>query len=178
MKKPFVYIVFALFLTLILVLYKHLGGFNEPLITFEPVRSYTFYGSHYRGEISGHRMEDLFTEMRDLKYKARYNGPLVMVWFDEPKTRNDSINVFIGIEILPAEPVPGHYDGLSIEMNGLIRAVMKGHASVLPVPSAIAEKIKDFAMTNNYQLQDILIDKYLSDSVVYTEIPVVLEAKR
>jgi len=172
MKKPFVYIVLALIFTLFLVLYKHLGGFNEPAITFEPAKDYVFSGKSYMGEVTDPAVELLFSEMRKLKLEGRYNGPLVMIWFEEPETGDSPVSMFIGIEVLPNESMPENLDSIRIEMNGLVRASIKGHASVMPNPSSIVEQIRTFAGENNYELQDIVIDKYLSDSIIYTEIPI------
>ena len=172
MKKPFVFIAIALLFTFLLVLYRHLGGFNEPAITFEPVKEYVLSGKNFQGKITDKRLGGLFNEMRNFKIGNRYGGALVMVWYSEPQNRKDSADVFIGIEILPGESLPERYDRLEIPMNGLVRATIRGHASVIPSPSTVVEKIKDFAWENSYLLQDVLIDKYLSDSVIYTEIPV------
>jgi hypothetical protein len=117
-------------------------------------------------------MEKLFVEMRTLKVEGRYKGPVVMIWYWEPQDKEDTVNVLIGLEIMPGEPVPEHFDTERIEMNGVVRATIVGHSSVMPSPAKVIEKIKRFASENNYKLQDLIIDKYLSDSVVFTEIPV------
>jgi len=172
MKKPFLYIVLALFFTAILILYNNLGGFNEPVIMYEHITEYVFMGKNYEGKTSDPTIEDLFTEMKQLKLEDQYKGSLVMVWFEEAKTKNDIVHVFIGLEKLPGENIPDHLETTTIQMNGLVRAKINAHASVMPSPSKVQKMIKAYAEKNNYTLQDILIDKYPEESVVYTEIPV------
>ena len=41
----------------------------------------------------------------------------------------------------------------------------------MPSPSMIINEIKEYADNQQYKIQELVIDKYLSDTVVYTEIP-------
>jgi predicted transcriptional regulator YdeE len=172
MKRPFQYLVLALIFTCILILYKYLGGFNEPEITYESINEYIIGGKSYFGKVSDPAIESLFLEMKALKLEKNQKGPLVMVWFNEAKSKNDSVKIIIGLEMMPGEHIPDHLETIRIEMNGLVRAKIEGHASVLPSPSDVSHKIRAFADKYNYELQNLLIDKYLEESVVYTEIPV------
>jgi hypothetical protein len=56
-------------------------------------------------------------------------------------------------------------------MSGVIRAAIKKHSSVMPNPLVIIDQIKKYAEEHQYKLQNLVIDKYLSDTLVYTEIP-------
>jgi hypothetical protein len=172
MKKPFLYIILAIFFTIILIIYNQLGGFDEPEITYEPITEYVIAGKRFEGKISDPAMEDLFSEMRLLKQEKGYNGPLVMIWYSEVKKRNDSVKVFIGIEVLPGEIAPEHLATTKIQMNGIIRAKINAHASVMPGPAKVLKRIRIYADKNNYELQDIIIDKYPEESVVFTEVPI------
>ena len=172
MKKPFLYIVIALLFTSFLILYNQLGGFKEPEITHEPVQEYTFAGKKYKGKASDPAMEQLFSEMKGIKKDNQFEGPLVMVWHREAASKDDAVEVLIGIEILPGEIVPGLLETSILQMNGVIRAKISAHTSVMPNPKSVLKKIRHFAEKNGYVLQDIVIDKYPEESVVYTEIPV------
>lgn len=172
MKKPFQYIVLALIFTCILILYKYLGGFNEPEITYEPINEYVIGGKSFMGKMSDPTIESLFLEMKTLKLETNHKGPLVMIWYNEAKNKTDTVEIIIGIEIIPGERIPDHLETIRIGMNGLVRAKIAGHSSVLPSPSDVTHKIRAFAEENNYTLQEILIDKYIEESIVFTEIPV------
>jgi hypothetical protein len=172
MKKPFLFIILALAFTCILIVYNYLGGFNEPVISYEYQQEYIIVGKAFKGKIADPAVEQLYTQMRDLKIAGSYEGPLVMVWDEEPDSEKDSVNVFIGIEIPRETSFADHLEIRKIKMNGLIRATIQGHASVMPNPSKVLEMLRSYANAHDYELQDLVIDKYLSDSVVYTEIPV------
>ena len=117
-------------------------------------------------------IEEIFTEMKQLKHDHQYKGPLVMVWYKEAKKEDDLMEVFIGLEVLSGENIPVHLETTHIQMNGLIRAKINAHASVMPSPTKVLTKMRAFAVENDYTLQDIFIDKYPEESVVYTEIPI------
>jgi hypothetical protein len=172
MKRPFLYIIFALLFTTILILYNQLGGFNEPVISYESVKEYTIAGKQFKGRASDPAIENLFSEMKLLKQEKGYLGPLVMVWYKEENKQDEPIEVLIGIEILPGETIPERLEPTYIQMNGVVRAEINAHASVMPSPENVLKEIRKFAETNDFMLQEIIIDKYLEESVVYTEIPV------
>lgn len=165
------FIALALIITTLLILYDKLGGFNDPELSYEPVMEYILAGNFFNGKTSDPSFEELFEEMRSLKSSGDLGGPLVMVWYEVPKSSKDSIQIFVGLEIEPDDHFPDHLDSLHLEMNGLLRATIRKHASVMPNPTVIIDEIKEYADNQQYKLQNLVIDKYLSDSVVYTEIP-------
>jgi hypothetical protein len=171
MRKPYIFIALALIITTLLILYDKLGGFNDPELTFEPVKEYVLAGSFFNGKTSDPKLEELFNEMRSVRDCDNVGGPLVMVWYEVPKSSKDSIQLFVGLEIKPEDRFPDYLDSLHLEMNGLVRATLRKHASVMPGPSMIIDEIKEYADNQQYKLQNLVIDKYLSDTVVYTEIP-------
>lgn len=171
MKRPYMFIVFALIITSLLILYDQLGGFNDPVLSYEPVREYNFSGNFFHGKTSDPLLEELFSEMRSVKNNENLSGPLVMVWYEVPQSSKDSIQLFVGLEIKPDEHFPDGLDSLHLEMSGVVRAAIKKHTSVMPSPLLIIDQIKEYAEEEQYELQNLVIDKYLSDTLVYTEIP-------
>jgi len=166
------FIVFALIITILLILYDHLGGFNDPILSFEPVKEYNFSGNFFYGKTSDPLLEELFSEMRSVKNSENLSGPLVMVWYEVPESSKDSIQLFVGLEILPEEYFPDDLDSIHLDMKGIVRAAIKKHTSVMPNPLVIIDQIKKYAEEHQYKLQNLVIDKYLSDTLVYTEIPI------
>jgi len=171
MRRPYMLIAFALIITSLLILYDHLGGFNDPVLSYEPVKEYYFSGNYFHGKTSDPLLEELFSEMRSVKNSENLSGPLVMVWYEVPESSKDSIRLFVGLEIIPDEHFPDDLDSMHLEMRGVIRAVIKKHASVMPNPLVIIDQINKYAEEHQYKLQNLVIDKYLSDTLVYTEIP-------
>ena len=171
MRKPYIFIALALIITTLLILYDKLGGFSDPELSYEPVKEYVMAGRFFNGNTSNPELEELFNEMRSVKDREKVDGPLVMVWYEVPESSKDSVQIFVGLEILPDDHFPGHLDSVHFEMNGLVRATIRKHASVMPSPSMIINEIKEYADNQQYKIQELVIDKYLSDTVVYTEIP-------
>ena len=171
MRKPYIFIALALIITTLLILYDKLGGFNDPEISFIPIRSYLLAGNFFNGRTSDPKLEELFNDMRNVKNNENINGPLVIVWYEVPDSSKDSIQLFVGLEIIQEDHFPDHLDSLYLEMNGLVRASIKKHAMVMPSPSVIIDEIKEYADNQQYELQNLVIDKYLSDTLVYTETP-------
>lgn len=172
MKNPYFFIIIALILTTLMIIYNQLGGLNEPVITYEPVEQYTFAGKRYSGVLRDQAFEDLLSEIRNIKIENDYGGALALIWSEESENEDDAVDVFIGIQVLAGDTLSFPLELVNMEMDGLVRAALKGHASVLPSASSVVSKLRDFARERQYTLQDLVIDKYLSDSVVYTEIPV------
>jgi len=172
MKSPFFYLIFALIFTAILIFYNQMGGFREPEITYEPVKEYTLAGRKFKGKASDPAMEQLFSEMKQIKEENQYQGSLVMVWYKEVSRKNEPVEVFIGIEVLSGEVAPEQLETIILRMGGVIRAKISAHTSVMPSPERVLKMIRIFAEKNSYKLQDIVIDKYPAESVVLTEIPV------
>ncbi len=171
MRKPYIFIALALIITTLLILYDKLGGFSDPELSFEPVKEYVLAGRFFNGNTSDPKLEALFNEMRSVKDRKKVGGPLVMVWYEVPESSKDSVQLFVGIEIMADDDFPDHLDSVYLEMNGLVRATIRKHASVMPSPSMIINEIREYADNQQYNLQNLVIDKYLSDTVVYTEIP-------
>ncbi len=171
MRKPYIFIALALIITTLLILYDKLGGFIDPELSFEPIREYVLAGSFFNGNTSDPKLEALFNEMRSVRDREKVSGPLVIVWYEVPESSKDSIQIFVGLEIRPDDHFPDDLDSVHLEMNGLVRATLRKHASVMPSPLMIIDEIKEYAENQQYKLQNLVIDKYLSDTVVYTEIP-------
>jgi len=172
MRRPFLFIVLALLITTILIIFDRLGGFNEPEISYESINAYLFAGRHFQGPTEDPAVEHIFNEMKTIRSEQDIQGALTMIWLDESTDVQDTVDVFIGIEMQEDDDFPAYLDSLQIAMHGLIRARIEGHSSVLPTPESVIHSLREYASENKYELQDYVIDKYLSDTLIYTEIPV------
>ncbi|MBR9997402.1 MAG: hypothetical protein KFF73_00455 [Cyclobacteriaceae bacterium] len=171
-RKSYLFLFIALILTGLLILYRYLGGFNEPEITFLDIHEYRIAGYHYEGRITGKDWEELFYRTARIAGKDSVAGDLTIVWYNEPGEEKGYAKAFIGIKYLDDPELPAGMETRIFRMNGVIRATMDAHVTVMPNPRKIARKIKTYALEQDYELQEILIETYPEESVIYAEIPV------
>ena len=82
------------------------------------------------------------------------------------------VKAFVGLIWNDSIAVPESFDIKEIAMKGLVRAELKGHAFVVPNPNKVINKIRKFAESKDLTLNNIVIDRYPEESIIYTEIPV------
>lgn len=172
MKKSYLYIIGTLVLTGILILYNQLGGFNEPDISIKSISKYQIAGKMYEGKISDRQWEELFHEVRSIKEKLETLSPMAIIWYNSPEEEKGAVKAFVGFMSDDSMSIPDGYEIKLIEMQGLIRAEIKGHAVVMPSPKKIVEKIHLYAKTRDIILRNEVIDWYPEESIIYTEIPI------
>jgi hypothetical protein len=129
-------------------------------------------GNYYEGSLNDKKWEELFHNTNELIKNGGYAGVLILIWYNEPEKEKGFARVFIGITLQEHEKAPSGFEIINVDMNGLIRVTIKAHPLVMPKPQKIAGKMKKFALENNLELQDLLIEKYPEESKVIAEIPV------
>lgn len=171
-RRSYLFLLIALLLTAILIVYHQLGGFKEPEISFVNLHEYHIAGSYYEGKITSDKWKSLFIQIRDLEESDKFPGILTIVWYNEPEKEEGFARAFIGIQFKGDPEIPGGLEVRTLQMDGVVRATMKSHVTVMPNPQKIAREIKEWASIKQYPLQDILIEQYPEESVIYSEIPV------
>jgi len=162
----------ALFLTAILIVYQQLGGFKEPEISFVDLHEYRIAGNYFEGKITGDQWELLFIRTRDLVESGRLPGTLTFVWYNEPEKEEGFARAFIGVQFEGNPEIPDGWEVRTLTMDGVVRATMKSHVTVMPNPQKVAREIREWASLRQYPLQNVLIERYPNESVIYSEIPV------
>ncbi len=173
MGKSYRYLLIALMLTGVLIIYHQFGGFNQPEISYVEEEGYYLVGKHYQGPLDDRKWESLFSEMRNLMEKDSLKGTLTIVWFEDPEIKKDTANAFVGIITAPDTRAPAGLEKQSILMRGVLRATIRAHAMVMPEPAEVVDQLRKYAAEQGYELREnILIEKYPQESLVITEIPV------
>jgi len=172
MRRSYIYLIGTLILTGILIVYNQLGGFNEPEISLVPVNKYIFAGKMYEGNIKDKEWEELYLNIRSLKENKYPFSSLAIIWYNSPEDEEGEVKAFVGLIWNDSIAVPESFDIKEIAMKGLVRAELKGHAFVVPNPNKVINKIRKFAESKDLTLNNIVIDRYPEESIIYTEIPV------
>jgi len=171
MRRSFIYLSIALLLTAILIIYHQLGGFKDPDITFIENEEYKIAGYYYEGDLKDDAWENLFLNTRKKINDGILAGILTIVWYEEPEGKGNS-KAFIGVIFEGNPSIPGDMEVRHLNMHGVIRATLESHVLVMPEPQKVVRNIQAYAEKNNFELQDILIEKYPEESKIFAEIPV------
>ena len=171
-RRSYFFLFIALFLTAILIVYQQLGGFKDPEISFVDLKEYHIAGTYYEGKITSGQWESLFFQSRDLIESRQLRGILTIIWYNQPEREKGFARAFIGVQFEDDPQIPAGLEVRTVQMEGVIRATMNSHVTVLPDPQKITRKIKEWAVANKYELQDLLIEMYPEESAIYSEIPV------
>jgi len=172
LRRSYFFLFIALFLTAILIVYQQLGGFKDPVISYVDLHEYQLAGTYYEGKITSSQWESLFYQTRDLIESNRLPGILTIVWYNEPEKEKGFARAFIGIQFEGNPEIPAGLETRTLHMEGVIRATMKSHVTVMPDPHKMARKMKEWAALHHYELQELLIEMYPDASAIYSEIPV------
>jgi predicted transcriptional regulator YdeE len=171
-RKSYFFLLIALLLTAVLIVYQQLGGFKDPEISYLDIYEYHIAGIYYEGKITSGKWESLFFQTRDLIESNRLPGMLTIVWYNEPEREKGFARAFIGVKFDGVQDIPTGFEVRTIHMEGVIRATMDSHITVMPNPQKVTGKIKAWATERQYELQGILIEVYPKESAIYSEIPV------
>jgi len=171
-RRSYLFLSIALLLTGLLILYRYLGGFTKPRIGYFNKQEYRIGGVHYEGSITDAEWEELFYRMAELVRTDSIKGDLAIVWYNEPEEEKGMARAFIGIRFEGKVLLPPDMETRKIIMNGVVRATLESHVLVISRPVKIARQIRSWAEEHDLPLQDILLEIYLEESVIHTEIPV------
>jgi hypothetical protein len=170
-RRSFLFLMIALVLTSLLALYRYLGGFTEPDISFLEKEKYIITGYYYEGRISAGTWEELFYRMVNIARDSA-EGDLAIIWYNQPEREKGFARAFIGIKHDGDAILPANMETREIEMQGVVRATLESHVLVMPNPEKIARRIRSYGEEHGYDLQEILIETYPEESVIHAEIPV------
>lgn len=168
-----VLILAALVIIVGLSVYHYLGG-TEPLnITLVNHEGYKLAGRYYEGRLNDKVLEEIFFETKDLIAQGKLPGKLVVVYFNDPGKENGFVKNLIGVEIPDAlQKLPGGYDLRNIECSQSVKVSIKAHSAVFPRPEEVQKQVEEFAKQQNLSLQNISIERYLSETELEIEVPV------
>lgn len=171
-RRSYFFLFIALILTAILILYQQLGGFKDPEISYVDLQEYHLAGTYYEGKITSSKWESLFYQTRDLIESKQIPGVLTIVWYNTPEKERGFAKAFIGVRFEGDPVIPAGLEMRTLTMDGVIRATMESHVTVMPNPQKVARKIRSWAAEHQYELQEMLIEMYPEESAIFSEIPV------
>jgi hypothetical protein len=171
MKRSYLYLLLAVFMVLVLIIYNQLGGFKEVVFTRVEPFEYRITGKEFNGKITEKEWENLFYEMKDYLDNDMLHGDLVIVWYQQPDKETKTGKAFVGIDMKEDVEIPDSLVFRKISCKGILRAELIGNILVLPKPEKVIGDLQDFALKEGVISGELVIDRYTVNEDVYTEIP-------
>lgn len=171
------YVITALLIFIILLsFYYYLGGFNRVEISLVTAEPYVIAGYAYEGRYDEDQLEDLFFKVREYTEQGLFPGTITVVNYDLLDENQDSIQQLIGIR-LEGNPLsmPDSLTIDTIEAGRVVRAEIRAHPLVMPRPDKINQQIIDFARVQGLKLQDLTIERYVSQNSIVIDAPLLQE---
>jgi hypothetical protein len=173
-RKVLYFIILALAIIALGVLYYRFGGFNKILVQkIESSASYTIKisGKPFKGRIQDTAWKNLFYEMHDNILKSRLKEPITIIYFSKPEEHRGKIDAFIGAEVLENSSLPKDFIEQELAFKGVLRVDLNMHPVILPSPARVKKLIMSYAKDKNISLDSLLIEKYHPDNSLTVEVP-------
>ena len=171
MKRSYLYLLFAAFLVLVLIIYQQLGGFREVKLSRVEPFEYMIVGKEFQGKITDKAWENLFFEMKGYLDEGQVSGDLVIVWYEQPDSETKTGKAFVGIDMEDRRAgFPESLTSREVACRGILRAELIGNILVLPKPEKVIEDLRNFALREGIEPLDIVVDRYTINEDVFTEI--------
>ncbi|MDN5200717.1 hypothetical protein QQ008_05080 [Fulvivirgaceae bacterium BMA10] len=163
-------IVFAISLTILgavaIFMYSYLGGWNEVQVSLREVNDIRMVGQPFKGSATSDTLRTIFLSAKEVIGKQQ-EGTLAILYYKDVDKENNEIDCFAGIMVdKDSELNVPNFEIKTFQVSKVIRAYFEGHRLVTPDPSTINQKIRDFAQSQNLNLQPIFIEKYFSDHAI------------
>ncbi|MBN7817885.1 hypothetical protein [Algoriphagus pacificus] len=148
--------------------FDKMGGNNPIEIKVIDKNPPTLVGLFYRGTPQDPALEKAFKSVES--QKGLHPGSFLhTIYYSEPAGKLDTLEVFIGID----QNLPiAEFELKDFEESQYLLATIRGSKWVMPNPTTVQEKLKEFASSNQLKLTGIFIDKIVSESEVQVLAPI------
>ncbi|SIO12686.1 hypothetical protein [Algoriphagus halophilus] len=148
--------------------FDQLGG-NTPIeISVIENHPPTLVGIHFRGTPQDPVLERAFKSVEAQK-GLHPGSSLHTIYYSEPAGKLDTMEVFIGIDQkLPIED----FEVMDFKETSFLLASIKSNKWVMPNPTTVQKKLKEYALQHDIQLTGVFIDKIVSKSEVQVIAPI------
>ncbi|EAZ80268.1 hypothetical protein [Algoriphagus machipongonensis] len=148
--------------------FNRLGG-NAPIdIQVIDQSPPTLVGLNYRGTPQDPKLEEAFNSV-ETEMDLHPGSKLHTIYYSEPAGKLDTMEVFVGID----QPLPvQNFETMSFKESKYLLATIKSSKWVMPNPTTVQKKLKEFAQNHQLELTGIFIDKIISETEVQVIAPI------
>lgn len=151
--------------------YYLMGGFNPIIIKTVSVDNYYLIGKQFQGTYKSDTIQLYFSEMKTYLEQGTFEGPITIIYDQEPLGNRGYIKSFIGIRTLKAmTPSPGLIVR-SIEASQAIQVSKECHSALMPNPHEIAKFIAEEAREKSVKSLSFNIEMYYPNNRLVIERP-------
>jgi predicted transcriptional regulator YdeE len=166
LKKSWVFIAVIVLLVLI---YTYLGGFSKPQFEVVQIDSVVITGYDFKGLLTEKEFGNLFRKTDSLIDHKVLDGKAVGVFYNQPSTKDDTVQVFVGV--LNATKVPEGMTKKTFVLGKTLQASIKAHYMLLPVN--IYPKIIEYAEEQKLKISPMSFEVYESSDLLKIWVPIV-----
>ncbi|WP_215225161.1 hypothetical protein [Echinicola shivajiensis] len=149
--------------------FSYLGGFEKIPIQKQSIGTFKLYGLTYRGTPQDELLKKTFEQVERLK-EANPEGVMHTIYYIEPAGKLDTMKVFVGLDRLD-DKLGKDWEEKTIEADQVLVADLKVNKLVMPRPETVKDELREFAADNGWGLQELFIDKLLSEDHVQVIAP-------
>lgn len=148
--------------------FDRMGGNNPIEIKIVDKNPPTLIGLSYRGTPQDPELEQAFKSVEAQK-GLHPGSSLHTIYYSEPAGKLDTLEVFIGID----QNLPiGEFEVMNFDESKYLLATIKSSKWVMPNPTTVQGKLREYASQNNLKLTGIFIDKIISKGEVQVIAPI------
>jgi len=148
--------------------FDSLGGNNPIEIQIVDKNPPTLVGIFYRGTPQDPVLEQAFKTVESQK-GLHPGSSLHTIYYSEPAGKLDTLEVFIGID--QALPI-ADFEVRTFEERTYLVASIKSSKWVMPNPTTVQERLREYAEENGVVLTGVFIDKIVSKGEVQIIAPI------
>jgi len=176
MNRKKISIALFLFLAVVSMVYIRLGGFNEVEFTVIDEVDYQMIGIPFEGRYKSNQVQNIFYQTRELLEQGKVMGTMAIIYEQDPADHDGEMKSFTGIILeQPIQELPDGFQRKNFKANKVVQAKITAHPLVMPNPTKVKERMHNFAEEKGLILEDISLEKMLSERELIVEIPVVDE---
>lgn len=160
MKLGLITVIILMIFGILVYFYARLGGFNPIETSMVSCHDFTLIGITYRGTPQDSGLPETFKEVEKYKKRKDREG-LFTVYEVEPAGKLDTLQLFVGLEMLENDTIPENWVTLTVSCDQAIKANVSSHRLVMPSPKKVKKNIENFAKNNHLDLDGPFIEKLI-----------------
>jgi effector-binding domain-containing protein len=159
---------FIAVIVLLVLIYTYLGGFSKPQFEVVQIDSVVITGYDFKGLLTEKEFGNLFRKTDSLIEQKVLDGKAVGVFYNQPSTKDDTVQVFVGV--LHGAKVPDGMTKKNYVLGKTLQATIKANYMLLPVN--IYPKIIEYAQEQNLKISDMSYEIYESSDLLKIWVPI------
>lgn len=153
---------------MLVILYAYFGGFSKPQFEVVQIDSVTIAGYEFKGLLTEKEFGNLFKKTDSLIEQKVLDGKVVGVFYNQPTTKDDTVQAFVGI--IDETQMPEGLTKKTFVLGKTLQATIKAKYMFLPVN--IYPRIIEYAKEQNLKISSMSYEVYESSDLLKIWVPI------